>query len=210
MAREMGPLVSPGGRVIGVEPNARLRSVASERAGELADVEFIDGRAGALPFADDSVDVIWCERVLQHLHDPQAAIDDFARVLRPGGRAVLLDSDHASRITSDIDPAVEAKINDAFMRQVPNPHAARLIPRQAMQAGLTVDADIGSVGLVMPHEVLIGGGWLRMAAGHAVADGTISQDEADQAVLAVADAARAGTAFSAVTVFGFVARKAFR
>ena len=210
MAREIGSLVSPGGRVIGVEPNARLRSVASERAGEQADVEFIDERAGALPFADDSVDVIWCERVLQHLHDPQAAIDDFARVLRPGGRAVLLDSDHATRITSDIDPAVEAKINDAFMRQVPNPHAARLIPRQAMQAGLTVDADIGSVGLVMPHEVLIGGGWLRMAAGHAVADGTISQDEADQAVLAVADAARAGTAFSAVTIFGFVARKASR
>ena len=40
--------------------------------------------------------MIWCERVLQHLHDPQAAIDDFARVLRPGGRAVLLDSDHAT------------------------------------------------------------------------------------------------------------------
>ncbi len=169
MARELGPLVSPGGRVIGVEPNARLRSIADERAGEQAEVEFLDGRAGALPFADGSVDVIWCERVLQHLHDPQAAIDDFARVLRPGGRAVLLDSDHATRITSDIDYAVEAKINTAFMAQVPNPHAARLIPRQAIQAGLTVDADVGSVGLVMPPEVLIDGAMApdgRRACGH--------------------------------------------
>jgi ubiquinone/menaquinone biosynthesis C-methylase UbiE len=87
MARELGALVGRGGRAIGVEPNARLRGIAVERAGEQADVEFADGRAGALPFADGSVDLVWCERVLQHLHDPQAAIDDFARVLRPGGRA---------------------------------------------------------------------------------------------------------------------------
>ena len=38
MARDAGPAGRPGGRVVGVEPNARLRSVADERAGELADV----------------------------------------------------------------------------------------------------------------------------------------------------------------------------
>jgi len=208
MARELGALVGPGGRAIGVEPNARLRSIAEERAGEQSEVEFLDGRAGALPFADGSVDLVWCERVLQHLHDPQAAIDDFARVLRPGGRAVLLDSDHSTRIISDVDSDVAAKINAAFMTLVPNPHAARLIPRQATQAGLKLDADVGGVALVMPYQVFIDGAWLRMAAGQAVTDGTISQDEADQAMQAVADAAQAGHSFSAVTVFGFVARKA--
>ncbi len=206
MARELGSLVSPGGWVIGIEPNPRLRAIAEERA-EDADVEFVDGLAGALPMTDASVDVIWCERVLQHVPDPWAAIEDFARVLRPGGRAVLLDSDHATRITSDIDYAVEAEINNAFMRQVPNPRAARLIPRQALEAGLTVDPEVGSAGLVMPHQVLLDGQWLRLAAGHAVSDGTISQDEADRAMDGVAAAARAGYAFSAVTVFGFVARK---
>jgi SAM-dependent methyltransferase len=210
MARELGALAGPGGRAIGVEPNARLRSIAEERAGEQAEVTFLDGRAGALPFADGSVDVIWCERVLQHLHDPQAAIDDFARALRPGGRAILLDTDHSTRITSDVDYAIEAKINAAFMALLPNPHAARLIPRQAIQAGLTLDADVGAVALVMPDQALIDGVWLRMAAGQAVIDGTISQDEADQTGQAVAHAARAGYGLSAVTVFGFVARKALR
>ena len=206
MARELGSLVSPGGRVIGVEPNPRLRAIAEARA-EHAGVEFVDGLAGGLPMTDASVDLIWCERVLQHVADPQAAIEDFARVLRPGGRAVLLDSDHATRITSDIDFVVEAEINNAFIRQVPNPRAARLIPRQAIEAGLTVDADVGSAGLVMPYQALLDGQWLRLAAGHAVSDGTITQDEADQAIDAVAVAARAGYAFSAVTVFGFVVRK---
>ena len=59
----------------------------------------------------------------------------------------------------------------------------------------------------MPYQALLDGQWLRLAAGHAVSDGTISQDEADRAMDAVAAAARAGYAFSAVTVFGFVVRK---
>ena len=207
MAREFGGLVSRVGRVIGIEPNPRLRTLAAERAAEQANVEFLDGQAGSLPLADESVDLIWCERVLQHLADPQAAIDDFARVLRPGGRAVLLDSDHATRVSSDIEGTVETRINQAFMGLVPNPHAARLIPRQVVQAGLTVDPDVLGVALVMPPHVLLRGQWLHAAAEQGVTDGTITRDEADQAARAVADAARAGYAFSAVTVFGFVARK---
>jgi ubiquinone/menaquinone biosynthesis C-methylase UbiE len=69
-------------------------------------VSFIDGLAGALPLEDSSVDLVWCERVLQHLNDPQAAIDDIARVPRTGGRAVLLDADQGTRIVSDLNPDV--------------------------------------------------------------------------------------------------------
>ena len=136
-----------------------------------------------------------------------AAIDDFARVLLPGGRAVLLDSDHASRVTSALDYEVEAKINAAFMGQVPNPRAARLIPQQAMQAGFTVDRDIGSAALVIPPQEMQRAPLVRIAAQQAVSDGTLSQAEADEAVRAVREAAEAGRAFSAVTVFGFVLRK---
>ena len=94
------------GWVTGIEPNARLRALAASRAENngVPNVSFIDGFAGALPFEDSSVDLVWCERVLQHLNDPQAAIDDIARVLRPGGRAVLLDADQGTRIMSDLDP----------------------------------------------------------------------------------------------------------
>ncbi len=89
----------PTGRVTGVEPNARLRAVATSRADDsgVLNVSFVDGLAGALPFDDSSVDLVWCERVLQHLSDPQAAIDDIPRVLRPGGRALLLDADQGIR-----------------------------------------------------------------------------------------------------------------
>ena len=207
VTRLLGSLVAPDGEAIGVEPNVRLREIAEARAMAAACVRIVDGLAGELPVADGSVDALWCERVLQHLPDPQAAIDEFNRVLRPGGRAVLVDSDHASRVMSGLDYEVEAKLTAAFMGQIPNPRAARLIPQQAIRAGFTVDPDIGSAALLIPPQELLRVPFIRLVADQAVTDGTLSQAEADEAVLAVLEAAEAGHAFNAVTVFGFLLRK---
>jgi ubiquinone/menaquinone biosynthesis C-methylase UbiE len=207
MTRRLGALVAPDGQAVGVEPNPRLREVAGSRAATSPGVGFVDGLAARLPFSDGSADVVWCERVLQHVADPQAAIDEFARVLRPGGRAVLLDTDHATRVTSAMDADVEAKLLAAFMSNMPNPRSARHIPEQAMRAGFTVDPDIGSTALIFPPRVLLDSPLIAGAAATAVATGSLGQEEADAAVRALRAAAEAGHAFSAVTVFGFLLRK---
>ena len=128
-------------------------------------------------------------------------------MLRPGGRALLLDSDHESRVESDIEPAVARAIQQAFMSQMANPAAARHLPRQAMAAGLHVDPDIGSSALVFPQHLLVDSHLHRLAAEQAVADGTISHEQAEEALASLSAAAREGWAFSAVTVFAFVCRK---
>lgn len=61
---------------------------------ELARAAGIDARVAAaqsLPFEDDSFDALWSMSVLMHLPDPDldAALAEFARVLRPGGLAVF-------------------------------------------------------------------------------------------------------------------------
>ena len=207
MTRTLGALVAPDGQAVGVEPNPRLREVAESRATTSSGVSFVDGLAAHLPFSDGSVDVLWCERVLQHVADPQAAIDEFARVLRPGGRAVVLDTDHATRVTSAMEANVEAKLLAAFMSNMPNPRSARHIPEQAMRAGFTVDPDIGSSALIFPPRVLLDSPLIASAADTAVATGSLGREEADEAVRAVRAAAEAGHAFAAVTVFGFLLRK---
>ena len=105
----------PAGQVIGIEPNPHLRAVAVSRAkaADVSNASVVEGFAGALPFDDSTIDLVWCERVLQHLADPQSAINDIARVLRPGGRAVLLDSDYGTRIVSDLDPDLAAALSSA-------------------------------------------------------------------------------------------------
>jgi hypothetical protein len=47
MLRELGTLVGPGGRAVGVEPNRHLRAVAVERAAASTNISVLDGLAGA-------------------------------------------------------------------------------------------------------------------------------------------------------------------
>ena len=197
-----------GTPVVGVEPDPRLRTVAVHRTpADGPPVRFVDGTADALPVADGSVDLVWCERVLQHLADPAAAVVEIARVLRPGGRAVLLDSDHRTRVTSDVDPDVDARMLEVFLARSPNPSAARWIPRQVRDAGLLLDPDVGSSALVMSPSVALSSPLLSVNAAMAVEARAVTREEADEAVRRHQAAAADGVAFSAVTVFGFIARK---
>ena len=42
-----------------------------------------------LPFPDRSFDLLWCSEVIEHLKNPAKAIQEFRRVLKPGGRMIL-------------------------------------------------------------------------------------------------------------------------
>jgi SAM-dependent methyltransferase len=51
---------------------------------------FVVGELERLPFPDGTFDTVICSRVLQHIHDQQAAISEMARVTRSGGSVVVL------------------------------------------------------------------------------------------------------------------------
>jgi ubiquinone/menaquinone biosynthesis C-methylase UbiE len=59
------------------------------RAEKLDGVTLIRSDARVLPIADESVDAVVCMSVLEHLHDVETPADEFYRVLRPGGVAVI-------------------------------------------------------------------------------------------------------------------------
>jgi len=54
-------------------------------------VEWKKGDLSRLPLRDESVDVAMLSQALHHASDPERAIDETARVLRPGGRVLVLD-----------------------------------------------------------------------------------------------------------------------
>lgn len=200
--------VGPEGAVTGIEPHPGLRAEAQRRAREAgARVRFIDGDAAALPFGEGEVDVLRCERVFQHLPDPESAAREIARVLRPGGRAVVLDSDWGTAIVSPGAPEVLRRYTDAFWARLPNPFAGRHLRRQLQSAGLQVDPDVGSSALVFPDEAVAGGGILTVNANLAVDEGALTRVEADQLIEDVSSAARRGEAFVSVTMFAVLARK---
>jgi ubiquinone/menaquinone biosynthesis C-methylase UbiE len=94
---DLAAVVAPG-RVIGLEnveaPLLAAREAATARGDETT--SFGVGDALALPFADDSFDVVHAHQVLQHLTDPVTALHEMRRVCRPGGWVAARDADYAA------------------------------------------------------------------------------------------------------------------
>jgi ubiquinone/menaquinone biosynthesis C-methylase UbiE len=72
-------------RLTGVDLSPGMLAVA--RAA-LPDARFVEANVVHLPLPDDSVDLVTCVTVLHLIPDVVAAVDEWSRVLRPGGRAI--------------------------------------------------------------------------------------------------------------------------
>ncbi len=72
--------------LVGVDASAEMLRMANVRRGKAA-LALAD--ADQLPFADGSFDAVVSVTLLQNMPDPAATVREVARVLRPGGRAIL-------------------------------------------------------------------------------------------------------------------------
>jgi len=87
LALELWRHVQPGGQVIGIDLSAPMLARAPTRPG----LEFLAGDATAIPYPDHSFDAVTIGFGLRNLADRAAGLSEMHRVLRPGGRAVILD-----------------------------------------------------------------------------------------------------------------------
>ena len=78
-------------RVIAVDDSAAMLQAARRRLRAQANVELRRGRLEALPIDDGALDAATCVLVLHHVADPGGALAEAARVLRPGGRLLVVD-----------------------------------------------------------------------------------------------------------------------
>ncbi|MCI3242889.1 class I SAM-dependent methyltransferase [Streptomyces spinosisporus] len=88
----MAALLAPRGhRVVGVDSSPDMLARARARVPE---GDFRPGTLQQLPVANDSVDLVVCSLALTHVRDLGPVMEQFARVLRPGGHLVISDMHH--------------------------------------------------------------------------------------------------------------------
>ncbi|MBF6338560.1 methyltransferase domain-containing protein [Nocardia abscessus] len=196
---EFAERVGPDGEAVGVDPNPAMLAVAGARA-EAAGVHvrFVEGTTYRLPFPDDSFDAVRCERVYQHLDDPAAATAEIARVLRPGGRVLLIDSDWHTAIAHPGDDDVIARLSTSMLATTPNPKSGRRLRGLLTAAGFAID-DIGSEAVIWDPETIRP--LFAQMTERARSDGAITEQERDDLSTAMEAGIARGDYHLSVTMF---------
>jgi len=110
--------VGAEGRVVGIEPSAERVEAARDLVGGARPgprLEFRVGDATKIDAAGASFDWVWCGDVLHHVQDTSRALAEFARVVRPGGRVIVKESQLLHGLLLPGHPVLERRLRQAEM-----------------------------------------------------------------------------------------------
>jgi SAM-dependent methyltransferase len=161
-------------RCVGLDHSAVMCAAAAGRGAAVCRAD-----AQRLPFADATLGAAVSDRVLQHLADPGAGVDEMIRVVRPGGRVVVADPDqetltiHVPDVRPELVDQVKALRRDVGYR---HGHVVSTLPSALTARGMVdVSVDAYPLCLTDPDEAFGLPTWLH--AWNARGDARFSPDE---------------------------------
>jgi demethylmenaquinone methyltransferase/2-methoxy-6-polyprenyl-1,4-benzoquinol methylase len=165
LAVELAQRVSPGGEVIGSDFSEGMLELARKKAGE---IRFEQGNALALPYDDDEFDAATVGFGARNFSDLAQGLREMTRVVRPGGRVVILE------ITTPERPPLSWFFGLWFDRIVPligrvagDPNAYTYLPSSVRRFpnARGLGAAMTAVGLVDVRWILTAGGIIAIHSG---------------------------------------------
>jgi ubiquinone/menaquinone biosynthesis C-methylase UbiE len=177
--RRLADAVGAGGRVIGVDREARMLNEARRRLAERANVNLHLADIHNLPLPDRVVDRARVDRVLQHALDPAKAMAEIRRVLQPGGLFGIAEPDWDSVAVADEDIVTSRRFAEFLASRVRNATIGRELVRLCVRAGMRVRS-VEPVAVLFRDfdtaDQILG---LRRNAARAVLAGKLAEGDAD-------------------------------
>ena len=127
LAAEMAEVVGPEGCVDGVDPSESMPGI-----------EFHPADALALPFGDGCFDAAVATQVYEYVDEMAAALAEAHRVLRPGGRLLVLDTDWGSIVWRSSDDERMRRVLRAWDEHLVDPHLPRRLTALLRGAGFRI------------------------------------------------------------------------
>jgi len=180
LALQMAERVGSGGEVQCIDASESMVAMAKRRC---TDVKWIEPRAGdvaALPYSDHSFDAGVCTQVYEYVPDIDRALAELYRVLKPRGRAVIIDTDWESSVWHSSDPGRMRRMIEAWDRHCPHPHLPRTLMRRLRAAGFeSVQVDVIVLINDRHHSDTYSFGVIPLLAAYAKKNGLVPREEAD-------------------------------
>jgi SAM-dependent methyltransferase len=193
---ERATSAEPAGLAVGLDRSLRMTATAAEHGPTLV------ADATEVPLRAASFDAVWIRAVLLHVPDPQQAVAEAWRVLRPGGRIAVMEPDHGSHLVGPGDTDVFERIRAHRYLGFQHPRIGRQVPDLLVAAGFVdVEAHMVTTSVTDLAVARAGGGPFDRAVDDAVDAAAITAEEG-RAYLAALEAAdqRGAFLFSAASV----------
>ncbi len=141
--REIALMVVPAGSVVGIDPAPAAIDVA-RRLAAFADqsvLTFAEADGHALPFATASFDAAVCISVLGFCRDPEQVLAEARRVLRPGGRILVVNSDEDTRVYNGHDRELGRRMARAIADRGNDPWLGRRLAPMLSATGFQIEQE---------------------------------------------------------------------
>ena len=177
--RELATLVTPNGWAVGIDNSQSMIDEARRRhAGCELPLQFERGDAGHLRWQADYFDVCRADRVFQHLTDPERTLNEMLRVLKPGGRVLVVDRDWGMVAVDASDVETTRAVLNRASAGIRNGWMGRGLCGLFKKSGV-INAEVQtksiSINSFAVADTLLD---LRVVVEHAIAEQLVSQDVA--------------------------------
>jgi SAM-dependent methyltransferase len=131
----MSSVVGSTGHIDGIDASDSAIEIARRRCAALHNVSFQRGDAAHLPFDDATFDAVMSSQVFEYLDDVGRALAEMFRVLKPGGRVLIHDTDWGTLLWHASDPDRMARILKVWDSHLADPHLPQTLGRKLTDAG---------------------------------------------------------------------------
>ena len=139
LARAIAQIIGLHGKVLGIDISEYLTQLAKSNNRDLPQIEFKLGNATSTNCADEEFDTLICTQVLEYVHDVDAALIEFNRVLKKGGKLAILDTDWDSIVWNSSNPERMEKILKAWEDHATFPFLPRTMSSKMKNAGFDLE-----------------------------------------------------------------------
>jgi arsenite methyltransferase len=138
LIEDMATFIGLSGSICGLEISAPLIALSQKRCSHLSQVEIREGDATSMPYGNDEFDVAVSTQVLEYIDDIELCLAELYRVLKPGGRALVLCTDWETLIWNTENQERMRRILTTFETHCADPRLPRTLAPKLRGAGFDI------------------------------------------------------------------------